>query len=64
VEEHQLIPAQHYGGRPGRTAEEAMTMLVEKIIHAWKERDVYLAVFMDVMGAFNNVHQGQLLHQL
>ena len=64
VEEYQLIPAQHYGGRPGRTGEEAMTMLVEKITHAWKEKEVYSAVFMDVAGAFNNVHHERLLHNM
>jgi hypothetical protein len=61
VKEHKLIPVQHYGGRPGRTAEEAMIMLVERIMHVWKEREVYLAVFMDVAGAFNNIHHGRLL---
>jgi ribonuclease HI len=64
AEEYQLIPAQHYGGRPGRTGEEAMIMLMEKIMHAWKEREVYSTVFMDVAGAFNNVHHERLLHNM
>ena len=34
VEEYHLIPPQHYGGRPGRTGEEAMVMLMERIKHA------------------------------
>jgi hypothetical protein len=34
VEEHQLIPPQHYGGRPGRTGEEAMIMLMETFGHS------------------------------
>src|SRR5579859_1214810 len=64
VEEYQLIPPQHYGGRPGRTGEEAMTMLVERIKHAWKEGVPYSAVFMDVAGAFNYVHHKRLIHNL
>jgi hypothetical protein len=32
AETHQLLPPQHYGGRPGRTGEEAMMMLSEKIM--------------------------------
>ena len=64
MEKHQLILAQHYGGRPGRTGEEAMIMLMEKIMHAWKEREVYSTVFMDVEGAFNNIHHERLLHNM
>jgi ribonuclease HI len=64
AETHQLIPPQHYGGRPGRTAEEAMTTLTEGIRNAWKEGDIYSAVFMDVAGAFNNVHHKRLIHNM
>jgi len=63
-ETHELLPAQHFGGRPGRTAEDAMTVLSERIYHAWKEREVYSAVFMDVAGAFNNVHHERLMHNM
>jgi len=64
AEEYNLLPDQHYGGRPGRTGEEAMIVLTEKIFNAWKERDVYSVVFMDVAGAFNNVHHKRLQHNL
>jgi hypothetical protein len=64
AETHQLLPPKHYGGCPGRTGEEVMMMLSEKIMNAWKEKDVYSAVFMDVAGAFNNVHHKRLLHNL
>jgi ribonuclease HI len=64
TESHGLLPKQHYGGRPGRTAEDAMTMLTENIHRAWKQRDIYTAIFMDVAGAFNNVHHQRLLDNL
>ena len=48
AETHQLLSPQHYGGRLGRTGEEAMIMLSQKIMNAWKESDVYSVVFMDV----------------
>jgi Reverse transcriptase (RNA-dependent DNA polymerase). len=64
TETHQLIPAEHFGGRPGRTGEEAMVILSERIYAAWKEREIYSAVFMDVAGAFNNVHHDRLEHDL
>ena len=41
-----------------------MLLLTETIRHAWKEKDVYSVVFMDVAGAFNNVHVKRLLHNL
>jgi endonuclease/exonuclease/phosphatase family metal-dependent hydrolase len=64
VEEYQLIPPQHYGGRPGRTGEEAMIMLTERIMHAWKEGARYSVIFMDVAGAFNHVHPRRLIHNM
>src|SRR5436190_7584096 len=36
TETHELLPAQHYGGRPGRSAEDAMMVLSENIHEAWK----------------------------
>jgi len=64
VEEYQLIPPQHYGGRPGRTGQEAMMMLVERIMHAWKEGVCYSVVFIDVAGAFNYVHHKRLIDNM
>jgi len=41
-----------------------MTILSERIHHAWKEKEVYSAVFMDVAGAFNNVHHERLIDNM
>ena len=57
-------PSQHYGGRPGRSAEDALMILSENIHRAWREKKVYTAIFMDVAGAFNNVHHQRLIHNL
>ena len=64
TETHELLPTQHYGGRPGRSAEDAMMILTENIYKAWKKKKIYTAVFMDVAGAFNNVHHDRLIHNL
>jgi hypothetical protein len=64
TETHELLPPQHYGGRPGRSAEDALMVLTENIYAAWKDKKVYTAVFMDVAGAFNNVHHERLVHNL
>ena len=63
TETYELLPPHPYGGRPGRSAEDAMMILSENIHQAWKKK-VYTAVFMDVAGAFNNVHHGRLIHNL
>ena len=64
TETYELLPAHHYGGRPGRSAEDAMMILTENIHKAWKNKKIYTAVFMDVAGAFNNVHHERLIHNL
>ena len=64
TEEHELLPTQHYGGRPGRSADDAMMMLSEDIYQAWKEKKIFTAIFMDVAGAFNNVHHKRLIHDM
>src|SRR5947207_4436730 len=64
TETNELLPAHHYGGRPGRSTEDAMMILSESIHKAWREKKVFSAVFLDVAGAFNNVHHKRLLHNL
>jgi hypothetical protein len=64
TETHELLPPQHYGGRPGRSAEDALMILSENIHQAWREKKIYTAIFMDVAGAFNNVHHERLIHNL
>ena len=35
TEEHQLLPANHFSGRPGRTTTDAMHLLMHKIKASW-----------------------------
>ena len=64
TETYELLPAHHYGGQPGRSTEDAMMILTENIYKAWKNQKIYTVVFMDVAGAFNNVHHERLIHNL
>jgi len=64
TEAHELLPKGHYGARPGRSTEDAMMVLSESIHKAWKEGKIFTAVFLDVAGAFNNVHHDRLLYNL
>src|SRR5439155_8728869 len=64
METHELLLPHHYGGRPGRSTEDAMMILSENIHQAWKEKKIYTAVYMDIAGAFNNVLYERLIHNL
>ena len=64
VEEHQLIPSTHFGGRPGRTTTDALHYLVHKVKEAWQENKVASILFLDVEGAFPNAVTDRLLHNL
>src|SRR5205814_8574441 len=63
-EAYNLIPKNHFGGRPGRTTEDAMLILSESIHQAWKKGQVFSAILMDVSGAVNNVHHERLIHNM
>jgi hypothetical protein len=64
IETYDLLPQQYYSGRPGRTIEDAMMLLTERIHEAWKRKDIFSAVFMDVAGAFNNIYHERLLDNM
>lgn len=64
VEEHQLLPSTHFGGRPGRTTTDALHYLTHKIKTAWRQGKVASVLFLDVEGAFPNAVTDRLVHNL
>ena len=64
TEKHQLLPANHFGGRPGRTTTDAMHLLVSKIKAAWRAGKVASVLFLDIEGAFPNANPERLVHNL
>jgi hypothetical protein len=56
AETYRLLPENHFGGRPNRSAEQALNLLAEKIYEAWRAYRVLSLVSFDVQGAFNGVH--------
>jgi hypothetical protein len=64
VEQHQLLPKTHFGGRPGRSTTDAVHYLVDKICTAWRENRVASVLFLDVEGAFPNAVTTRLIHNL
>jgi ribonuclease HI/exonuclease III len=63
-EKHQLLPAHHFGGRPGRTTTDAMHLLTYKIKEAWRAGKVTAVLFLDIEGAFPNAVPSKLTQNL
>ena len=64
TEKHQILPANHFGGRPGRTTTDAIHLLVTKIKAAWRAKKVASVLFLDIEGAFPNADPERLLDNL
>ena len=64
LETHNLLPATHFGGRPGCTTEDSLHLLESTIRHAWRQGKVVSALFLDIEGAFPNAVTDCLLHNM
>jgi hypothetical protein len=64
AEAHGLLPANHYGARRQRSAEQALMVLQEHIYRAWRAKKVVSVISFDVKGAYNGVHKERLSQRL
>lgn len=66
AETYRLLPENHVGGRPRRSAEQALNLLIEKINEAWRAYRVLSLVVLsfDVQGAFSGGHPSALAERL
>src|SRR6202522_2992340 len=64
VEQHQLLPKTHFGGRPGRSTADTIHYLVDKVCMAWRSNKVVSVLFLNVEGAFPNAVTTRLVHNL
>ncbi|KAI2734534.1 hypothetical protein DTO013E5_9920 [Penicillium roqueforti] len=60
AEKHGLLPDTQFGGRPGRTTEQALLVLSNAIDRAWYKHKVVTLVAFDLKGAFNGVNKVSL----
>ncbi|EGD99960.1 hypothetical protein TESG_08624 [Trichophyton tonsurans CBS 112818] len=60
AETHGLLPDTQFGGRPGRTTEQALLVLANAIDRAWLKMKVVTLVAFDLKGAFNGVNKRSL----
>jgi hypothetical protein len=64
VETYGLLPANHFGARKRRSAEQALLLLQEQIYKAWRARKVLSLISFDVKGAYNGVCKERLLERM
>ena len=64
LETHNLLPATHFGGHPGRTTEDSLHLLESTVRNAWRQGKVASALFLDIEGAFPNAVTDRLLHNM
>lgn len=60
AEKHGLLPDTQFGGRPGRTTEQALLVLASAIDRAWLMSKVVTLIAFDIKGAFNGVNKVSL----
>jgi len=59
-----LLPANQFRGRPGRTTNEALHLTEQFIKNAWRKGDVVSALFLDIQAAFPNMQKERLLKNM
>ena len=64
AEHHHLLPANHFGGRKGRNATDAVQTLTHRIKKAWRKGEVISVLFLDIEGAFPNANNERLISNL
>lgn len=65
VEEHNLLPNTHIGGRVGRSCDHALHLWTEKVYQSWRQGDsVVSGLTLDVAGAFDNAVRARIQHNL
>jgi hypothetical protein len=64
TEKYHLLPANHFGGRPGRTTTDSLHLIVNKIKGAWRRKKVAVMLFLDIEGAFPHAVTDRLLHNM
>ncbi|KAF4971249.1 hypothetical protein FSARC_1871 [Fusarium sarcochroum] len=64
VETYELLPADRFGPRKRRSAEQALLLFQEQVYKAWRNRKVVSLVSFDVKGAYNGVFKDRFLQRL
>jgi hypothetical protein len=63
-EHHNILPANHFGARPGCTTTDSIHLLTKTVKDAWRKGQVASILFLDVKGAFPSVNIDRLIHNM
>jgi Reverse transcriptase (RNA-dependent DNA polymerase) len=61
---HNLLPAWHFGGLPGRTTVDSLLHPTHRVKSAWRSRKVITIIFLDIANAFPNAVTERLLKNM
>ncbi|KAI9037099.1 putative RNA-directed DNA polymerase from transposon X-element, partial [Aspergillus affinis] len=64
LEERNLLPRSHLGGRRGISVDHLIQLLLDQIFENWGKGRKVSMLLLDVAGAFDNVSHIRLLHNL
>lgn len=63
-EQHNLLEANQFGVRPGRTTTDVLHMLMGFVKDAWCKGDIAVSLFLDIKSAFPSVNHNVLVHDM
>jgi len=63
-ETHHLLPANHFGGRPGQSTTDSLMLTVHWTFKKWRKRLVMSGLFLDISGAFPNAVITRVVHNV
>jgi len=63
-EKYDILPANHFGARPGHTTTDSIHMLTKTVKDAWRKGQVVSTLFLDVKEAFPSVDINRLIHNM
>jgi len=60
----QLLPANHFGCRPGRTTSDSLHFVMKFTKEAWRKGEVISALFLNIKSTFPSVILKRLTHDM
>ena len=63
-EKHNILPANHFGARPGHTMTDLIHLLMKMVKDAWRKGQVVSILFLNVKSVFLSVDISRLIHDM
>ena len=60
----EILPPNHFGGRPGRVTTDSIHLMVKTVKDAWRKGEVALLLCLDVKEAFPSTVVNVLKHEM